>query len=295
MEQDLTNIRIGKPSIKYVVIRAVPEENSSVIGLETGEIDMTADLNAESRRLVMNNPELVYMEQSGINVNYVGLNTTKGILKDRDVRRAIAMGIDRDSIIDSILLGSVDKANNFVAPGVFGYSADSKTLEYNPEAAKKIIEQKGLKGTKLTIGVSNSPVRMQMSEIIQAQLKEIGLDVTVESLEWGAFLTATGRGDLDMFSMGYPNFHSSQLGSAGNRSQYVNPKMDKLLDDAKKEINTEKRKELYKEVADIIYTDVPVIPMYYTNNTVASTKNIEGMKPTSYIRFNELKFKVSDK
>ena len=296
-----------KPSIKYVVIRAVPEENSSVIGLETGEIDMTADLNAESRRLVMNNPELVYMEQSGINVNYVGLNTAKGILKDRDVRRAIAMGIDRDSIIDSILLGSVDKANSFIAPGVFGYSADSKTLEYNPEAAKKIIEQKGLKGTKLTIGVSNSPVRMQMSEIIQAQLKEIGLDVTVESLEWGAFLTATGRGDLDMFSMGwgpstydgdygyYPNFHSSQLGSAGNRSQYVNPKMDKLLDDAKKEINTEKRKELYKEVADIIYTDVPVIPMYYTNNTVASTKNIEGMKPTSYIRFNELKFKVSDK
>ena len=56
-----------------------------------------------------------------------------------------------------------------------------------------------------------------------------------------------------------------------------------------------KEKSYIKEVADIIYTDVPVIPMYYTNNTVASTKNVEGMKPTSYIRFNELKFKVSDK
>lgn len=296
-----------KPSIKYVVVKAIPEENSSVIGLETGEIDMTADLNAESRRLIMDNPDLVYMESSGISVNYVGLNTAKGILKDRDVRRAIAMGIDRDSIINSILLGSVKKANSFIAPSVFGYSEDSKTLEYNPAEAKKIIEEKGLVGSKLTLGVSNSPVRMQMSEIIQAQLKEIGLDVTVESLEWGAFLNATGRGDLDMFSMGwgpstfdgdygyYPNFHSSQLGSAGNRSQYVNPQMDKLLDDAKKEVNPEKRKELYKEVADIIYTDVPVIPMYYTNNTVASTKNIEGMKPTSYINFNELKFKVSDK
>lgn len=296
-----------KPSIKYVVIRAIPEENSSVIGLETGEIDMTADLNAESRRLVMDNPELVYMEQSGISVNYVGLNTDKGILKDKDVRRAIAMGIDRDAIIDSILLGSVQKANSFIAPGVFGYTPEAKTLEYNPEEAKKIIEEKGLTGSKLTIGVSNSPIRMQMSEIIQAQLKEIGLDVTVESLEWGAFLTATGRGDLDMFSLGwgpstydgdygyYPNFHSSQLGSAGNRSQYINPQMDKVLDEAKREIDVEKRKELYKEVADIIYTDVPVIPMYYTNNTVASTKNVEGMKPTSYIRFNELEFKVSDK
>lgn len=296
-----------KPSIKYIVIRAIPEENSSVIGLETGEIDMTADLSAESRRLVLNNSELLYKENSGISVNYVGLNTAKGILKDKDVRRAIAMGINRDAIIKSILLDSVEKANSFIAPGTFGYTPEAKTLEYNPEEAKKIIKEKGLVGSKLTIGVSNSPIRMQMSEIIQAQLKEIGLDVTVESLEWGAFLTATGRGDLDMFSLAwgpstydgdygyYPNFHSSQLGSAGNRSQYVNSEMDKLLDAAKKEIDVEKRKELYKQVANIIYTDVPVIPMYYANNTVASTKYVEGMKPTSYILFNELKFKVSDK
>ena len=296
-----------KPSIKYIVIRAIPEENSSVIGLETGEIDMTADLSAESRRLVLNNSELLYKENSGISVNYVGFNTAKGILKDKDVRRAIAMGINRDAIIKSILLDSVEKANSFIAPGTFGYTPEAKTLEYNPEEAKKIIKEKGLVGSKLTIGVSNSPIRMQMSEIIQAQLKEIGLDVTVESLEWGAFLTATGRGDLDMFSLAwgpstydgdygyYPNFHSSQLGSAGNRSQYVNPEMDKLLDAAKKEIDVEKRKELYKQVANIIYTDVPVIPMYYANNTVASTKYVEGMKPTSYILFNELKFKVSDK
>ena len=88
------------------------------------------------------------MEQSGISVNYVGLNTDKGILKDKDVRRAIAMGIDRDAIIDSILLGSVQKANSFIAPGVFGYTPEAKTLEYNPEEAKKIIEEKGLTGSK---------------------------------------------------------------------------------------------------------------------------------------------------
>ena len=153
------------------------------------------------------------------------------------------------------------------------------------------------------MGTSNSPVRMQMSEVIQAQLKDIGLDVKIQGLEWGAFLAATGRGDLDMFSLGwgpstydgdygyFPNFHSSQLGSAGNRAQYVNPKMDKLLDAAKREIDPEKRKELYKEVSDIIYEDVPVIPVYYTNNTVAATNDVEGVEPTSYILFQNLKFK----
>lgn len=294
----------GEPAIKYIVVRAVPEENSRVIGLETGEIDMTADLGAESRKIVLDNKDKInYLESSGISVNYVGINTDKGVLKDRDVRRAIAMAINRDDIINSIMMGTVDKANSFIAPGTFGYSPDSKVLEYNPEEAKRIIQEKGLTGTKLSLGVSNSPVRMQMCEIIQAQLKEVGIDVSIESLEWGTFLAATGRGDLDMFTLGwgpstydgdygfYPNFHSSQLGGAGNRSQYVNPAMDKLLDEAKKEVDQNKRKELYKQVAEIVYDDVPVIPMYYSNNTVAAVKGIEGVKATSYINFDELSFK----
>ena len=293
----------GEPKIKYVVIRAVPEENSRVIGLETGEIDMTADLGAESRRTVMANSEkITYMEKSGVSVNYVGINTSKGILADKEVRQAIAMGIDRDAIINSIMMGAVKKANSFIAPATFGYSPDSKVLDYNLEAAKKIIESKGLTGSKLTLGVSNSVERMQMCEIIQAQLKEIGLEISIESLEWGTFLSATARGDLDMFTLGwgpstydgdygfYPNFHSSQIGGSGNRSQYSNPEMDKLLDEAKKEINSEKRKELYKKVADIIYDEVPAIPMYYVNNTVAAVKNVKGVKPTSYIYFQELSF-----
>lgn len=294
----------GSPAIKFIEVRAVPEENSRVIGLETGEIDMTADLSPESRKIILDNADkMTYAESSGINVNYLGFATNREIMKDKDVRKAIAMAIDRDAIIDSIMMGTVEKANSFIAPGVFGYDKNSKVLEYNPEEAKKIIEAKGLVGTKLKLGVSNSPVRMQMCEIIQAQLKEVGLDVSIESLEWGTFLAATARGDLDMFSLGwgpstydgdygfYLNFHSSQLGGAGNRSQYVNPEMDRLLDEAKKEVNVERRKELYSKVADIIYEDVPALPIYYLNDSVAAVKSVEGMKSTSYIRFDELSFK----
>lgn len=294
----------GAPAIKFVEVRAVPEENSRVIGLETGEIDMTADLSPESRKIVLDNPDkMTYKEKSGISVNYLGFATNRDIVKDRDVRRAIAMAINRDAIIDSIMMGTVEKANSFIAPAVFGYSKDSKVLDYNPEEAKKIIEEKGLVGAKLKLGVSNSPVRMQMCEIIQAQLKEIGLEVSIESLEWGTFLAATAKGDLDMFSLGwgpstydgdygfYPNFHSSQLGGAGNRSQYVNPEMDILLDAAKKEVDQEVRKGLYAKIADIVYEDVPVLPVYYSNDTVAAINSVVGIKPTSYIRFDELSFK----
>lgn len=67
--------------------------------------------------------------------------------------------------------------------------------------------------------------------------------------------------------------------------------MDRLLDAAKKEVNPELRKELYAKVADIIYEDVPVLPIYYTNDTIAAVNAVQGAKPTSYIRFDELSFK----
>ena len=67
--------------------------------------------------------------------------------------------------------------------------------------------------------------------------------------------------------------------------------MDKLLDEAKKKQIKIREKKLYKQVAEIIYDDVPVIPIYYSNNTVAAVKGIEGVKATSYINFDELSFK----
>ena len=65
----------------------------------------------------------------------------------------------------------------------------------------------------------------------------------------------------------------------------------KSVEEAKKEVNVERRKELYSKVADIIYEDVPALPIYYLNDSVAAVKSVEGMKPTSYIRFDELSFK----
>ena len=279
-----------KPSIKYVVIRAIPEENSSVIGLETGEIDMTADLNAESRRLIMDNPELVYMEQSGISVNYVGLNTDKGILKDRDVRRAIAMGIDRDAIIDSILLGSVQKANSFIAPGVFGFTDKTKNYEYNVEKAKELMKEAWVENWFTTsILVFSGEANTQTAEIVQAYLREIGIALKVEIVETSAYwdITEKGRHDLFLGSWGvvtgdadyglYAMYHSSAKGGAGNRDFYENKKVDELLDKAKIEINPETRKELYEEAQILIVDDAPDVMLYNRNLSVGAQKYIKGL------------------
>lgn len=293
-----------KPSIKYVVIRAIPEENSSVIGLETGEIDMTADLNAESRRLVMDNPELVYMEQSGISVNYVGLNTTKGILKDKDVRKAIAMGINRDIIIDSVLMGAVEKANSLLGPGVVGYSKDTKPFEYNPAEAKKLLNEAGYETLDLTIVTSNNDLRKQMAEIMQAQLKEIGINIKIEILEWATFLNTTGNGKSDLFMIGWSNssgdadygltpmLHSSMKGNSGNRSFFDNKEFDTLLEEGKVELNPQKRAEIYARAQDVMNREVPILPIYFMPASAGIRKEVKGFvqSPINNPTFYKLSF-----
>lgn len=137
-----------------------------------------------------------------------------------------------------------------------------------------------------------------MAEIVQAQLKEIGLDVTIEILEWGAFLSATSKGDVDMFILGwgpstydgdyglYPNFHSSQKGGEGNRSQYANKYLDSLLEEGRKEIDTEKRREIYIKATDFINEEAIVLPIYYTNVSAGYNKALKNVKAEAYPMIN---------
>ena len=284
----------GEPSIKHVVFRAIPEESTKVIALQTGEIDMVGDVEAVSRETIAADDNLGLIEGSSVNTIYLGMNTERKIFADKEVRKAISMGVNRDDIVNSLLAGAGQKANSFLAPTVFGYSKDSKVYEYNPEEAKKIIAEKGLVGSKIKIAVSNSQLRSQMAEIIQAQLKEIGLEVSIENLEWGTFLSATANGDVDMFILGwgpstydgdyglFPNFHSSQKGGEGNRSQYANPKMDQLLEDARKEMDVEKRRSLYIEATDLINEEAVVLPLYYPLTSVGYNKALKGVEAESY-------------
>src|SRR5690606_19590520 len=111
---------------------------------------------------------------------------------------------------------------------------------------------------------------------IQAQLAEIGIDVEIEELEWGAYLERTANGDHDMFILGwsvvtsdadygmYPLFHSSAVGATGNRSFLEDEELDKLLDDAPQETEPEVRQELYSQAPEKL---VELAPMIYLNHS----------------------------
>lgn len=276
--------------LKYIVFKNVVEASNRAIGLETGEIDIATPISSVDEENIKNNPKLQLLTKPSISYTYIGMNMTKAPLNDIRVRKAINYAIDKQAIIDVILNGNGKIATSPIAPGVFGFTDKTKNYEYNVEKAKELMKEAGYEnGFTTSILVFSGEANTQTAEIVQAYLKEIGIDLKIEIVEVSAYWDMTERGVHNLFlgSWGvvtgdadyglYAMYHSSAKGGAGNRDFYENEKVDELLDKAKTEIDPETRKKLYEEAQILIVNDAPDVMLYNRNLTVGAQKYIKGL------------------
>ncbi|MGL5175035.1 MAG: glutathione ABC transporter substrate-binding protein [Cetobacterium sp.] len=282
---------LGKAPTEKVIFRSIVEGTNRTIGLETGEVDIAYDLEPVDKEMVKSLPTLDYVEEPSLSMAYIGFNVNKEALKDKKVRQAISYALNVQDIIDVAYQGSGAKANSPIGPKVFGYNPNAKGYDYNPEKAKELLKEAGYeKGLKLKLWTNDNPTRRDIAVIAQDQLKQVGIDVTIETLEWGAYLDGTARGEHDMFILGWvsvtgdadyglePLFNSANKGGAGNRSFYENPKVDELLTKAKNSTNPEERKAYYYEAQEIIQEDAPIFTIAYTTQNIGKQKTVEGFQ-----------------
>lgn len=280
----------GKAKMDEVVFRNIIEGTNRVIGLETGEIDIAYGIEPIDTSSVQNHEDLVLEERESLAMEYIGFNMTKEPFNDERIRQAISYAINKDDIIESALLKAGAAANSPLPPKVFGYSKDAKLYEHNLEKARELMKEAGYEdGFETEIWTNDNPVRLQISQIVQAQLKEIGINMDVVPMEWGAYLDGSARGEHEMYILGwvtntgdadyglYAQFHSSSLGSAGNRSFYKNEEVDRLLDSGRASVDNAARIETYSKVQEILQDEAPVAPLYYKLDNVGMQKNIKGL------------------
>ena len=276
--------------LKYIIFKNVVEASNRAIGLETGEIDIATPISSVDEENIKNNPKLQLLTKPSISYTYIGMNMTKVPLNDIRVRKAINYAIDKQAIIDVILNGNGKIATSPIAPGVFGFTDKTKNYEYNVEKAKELMKEAGYEnGFTTSILVFSGEANTQTAEIVQAYLKEIGIDLKIEIVEVSTYWDMTERGVHNLFlgSWGvvtgdadyglYAMYHSSAKGGAGNRDFYENEKVDELLDKAKTEIDPETRKKLYEEAQILIVNDAPDVMLYNRNLTVGAQKYIKGL------------------
>ncbi|MGL4403739.1 MAG: glutathione ABC transporter substrate-binding protein [Fusobacteriaceae bacterium] len=280
----------GVSPISTVVFRSIPEGTNRTIGLETQEIDIAYDIEPMDKKRVAEDEKLTLIEEPSLSMAYLGFNTRKKPFDDIKVREAISYGIDVLPIIETVYQGAGTPANSPIGPLVFGYSKDAKAYPHDQAKAKELLKETGNENLKFKLWTNDNPARRDIATIVQDQLKQIGVDVIIETLEWGAYLDGTARGDHDMFIFGwvtvtgdadyglYALFHSSALGGGGNRSFYVNEEIDLLLDQARTSTSNEERIKIYDEAQKKIQADLPIITMAYTTQNVGVQNNVKNFK-----------------
>ncbi len=279
----------GEPKLEKVVFKVVPEVNTAISMLQTGEVQFIDAIPSEQLGRIesLNNAEVI--KNAGTPVYYLGFNMTKEPMNNLEFRQAVGYALDREAFVAK-LNGLGVKGNSVIGPKVFGYeeSADSLGYDYDVNKAKELVEKNGFGDIELKMLVANRDQYMMMAEIAQSQLKEAGINVQIETMEWGTFLDAARDGQYDITFLGwsnstadgsellYPNFHSDNIG-ASNRTAYNNPEFNKLVEESRTNVDQEVRKQKLNEANELIIQDAPIIVMNHGVVTAAYDKSVKGL------------------
>ena len=253
-----------RPYLDEIVVRPLPDNTARFASVQSGETDIIWHDRAEDIVKARKNPNLVVHEYAGSGAQVYAFNTKRPPFDDVRVRQALRMALDLKTYSDVLWEGIWKPAKNPWGPGSFVQCKDSGALPYDPEKAKTLLKEYG-KPVAFKMVVTATPRGRQIGETFQEMWRDVGVDMTIDQIDQTALVTKAFRRDFDLTPwriidladpdvQAYANFHS---GSPVNLSNYSNPEVDQLLEDARSSGDQEKRVEDYCKLAQILNRDVP--------------------------------------
>jgi peptide/nickel transport system substrate-binding protein len=304
-----------KAPLDRVVFKVVPEEGARMIALQTGDADMVLLPSPAQLPALRRDSKYAVHVVVGGRVVFVGLHAKLPPLDDARVRTALLHAVDRKAILDNIMEGSAVAARGVLAPSVFGFKdmRVDQVYPFDRARAKALLAQAGWTpgpdgvlqkgGQRLTLSWiaarGRYPKDGEITEAVQAMLKEVGVEAKVEFREWASVFTQLRADPLTqhLFTLGwvttnadadyslYALFHSKAVPPSGwNTSRFANPRVDTLLEEARRSLNQSERERLYAEVQDLLAKDMVWIPIYNTKEIVATRAAVKGftVHPVEY-------------
>lgn len=280
----------GKPLLKEIVYKIIPDENSSLVALEAGEVDESGIPPKDYKRMKTVKGVNVY-EYDVLLYTYLGLNLANPKFSDKRVRQALAYATDKNQLVSLIHRGLASPAYAPSAPVSWAYSDDVPKYHYNPEKAKKLLKEAGAEDLEFTILVNQgNKEREKAAVILQQQYKKVGVKVNVRVLEWSALLKVINAPkdpkDFDAVIIGwslgldpdgYSIWHSSQYPKGFNFIKYRNPEVDKLLEQGRTTVDRSKRKKIYAKLWKAIAEDQPYIFLWYPKAVAGVSDRVGGL------------------
>ncbi|MGG1661930.1 glutathione ABC transporter substrate-binding protein [Brevibacillus sp. NRS-1366] len=309
--QDMTLVKNDsywgeKPKVDKVLYKVVPEDTTRIAMVEAGEAHIGDQLPVTEVERAQATPSMNLVRAEGLGVEYIGFNVQKKPFDDVRVRQAVAHAIEKEAIVKGVYNNVGTEAVSSLSSKVIGYNPNLKDYSYDVNEAKALLAAAGYaNGFKTSIVTDDRKERMNVAEVIQSQLKGIGIDVEIKVMEYGAYLDFTDKGEHAMFIGGWGNatgdgdynqynvFHSSSKGSAGNLAFYNNPEVDKWIEEGRREKDATKRNEIYAKLQEIELKEVPVIPIRTIDHVSVTSKDVNGfwLSPVGYLMLDEVTVK----
>ena len=285
-----------KAKLARVRFAIVPDETTQALELRKGSGDIAINsLTPDTVLTLAHNPALAVERSPGTRIAYLGFNLRDPILKDVRVRQAIAYALDRQPMVEYLWRGQVELARSVLPTQSWAYNGDVHSYEHDPDKANQLLDAAGypaLNGVRfhITMKTSTDANTRLMVAVMQQQLRTVGIALDIRSFEPATFLTDVVHGAFQMYGLRWiggnedPDifeyaFHSSKFPPNGaNRGFYSNPKLDALIDQARREIDPNARKPLYAEVQRILAEDLPYIDLWYLDNVLVHSQRVRNLK-----------------
>lgn len=281
------------PRVRFAV---VPDATTRALELRKGSAD--AEINALTPDTILTlqrEPDLAVERAPGTVLAYLGFNLRDPILKDVRVRQAIAYALDRGPMIEYLWRGEARPARSILPTQSWAYNGNVPAYDHDPEKARKLLDSAGYSAVNgvrfhLAMKTSTDENTRLMVAVMQQQLREVGIVLDIRSFEFATFFADVTHGAFQMYGLRWiggnedPDifeyaYHSAKFPPNGaNRGYYSNPKVDALIDQARREVDPAVRKRRYAELQTILAEELPSIDLWYLDNVLVHNKRVRNLQ-----------------
>ncbi|MDO6695761.1 ABC transporter substrate-binding protein SapA [Aliiglaciecola sp. 3_MG-2023] len=276
--------------------------------LMTGECDAIAFPAHSELDTIREREDLTLDGRPGLNVGFWAFNTSKYPFDNPKVRRALAMAIDKNTLLEAVYYGSAVSAKSLLPESSWAYQSDTTETNYNPVLARKLLRESGI-DEGFTINIWAMPVERaynpnarKMAELMQNYLIQVGIQVNIVSYEWTTFREKLKEGLHDSVLIGWsadngdpdnfyrPLLSCSAIESGTNRAMWCSQEYDSLINQALQYSEIEQRIEYYKLANKLIAEQMPLVPLAHAYRYRAHRRDLSGLviNPFGAIRFGDV-------
>ena len=283
--------REGQPATPNLRYNIMPEESARLAAVRTAEINITSMVDPVTIETARSDDAVNVIEQATSDYYLLGFNCSVAPFDNLQVRQALSMAIDRQAIIDSVFFGA-GQVSGPIAPTLGDWATpieDLPNYEVDLDGARALLEEAGATDLTFSITVgSNRTEFVNIALVIQDQLKEIGVNVELDQVEWGTFIEKWSARDFQSFvsfngSGNDPDralYPALTTGGSVNAFEYSNEELDELLAEGRALATFEERQPVYQQAEQLIAEEAPLIFIATRTGHFGTSAGVSGFEPS---------------